>query len=138
MEGSETQGAIDALVGRFFSAFDNRNGARPNMADVTDCFTGKATVVRRAHTGAEVYTVAEFAAPRIELLTRGTLRHFHEWEISATTQIFDGIAARISRYSKSGFLNGNDYSGSGTKCFHLVDMGFGWRISALAWVDDDA
>ena len=137
MEGSGIQDKIDILVVRFFSAFDNRNGARPHLSEVTDCFTEKATIIRRSNTGAEVYTVGEFAAPRIELLTQGALLHFHEWEVSSTTQIFDGIAARISRYCKSGLLNGTEYSGSGTKCFHLVDMGFGWRISSLAWVDDD-
>jgi hypothetical protein len=72
------------------------------------------------------------------LLTQGALLHFHEREISSTTQIFDGIATRTSRYSKSGLLDGNDYSGSGTKCFQLVDLGTGWRIAALAWVDDNA
>jgi hypothetical protein len=136
MEGSSIQDKIDVLVARFFSFFDNRNGARPHLADLTDCFTEKATIVRRSNAGAELCTVSEFVTPRIQLLTQGALLHFHEWEVSSTTQIFDGIAARISRYYKSGLLNGREYSGSGTKCFHLVDMGFGWRISSLAWVDD--
>jgi ribosomal-protein-serine acetyltransferase len=138
MEETRVQEKIDALIARFFSAFDNRSGARPNLVDVIDCFAEKATIVRRSNTGAELYTVQGFAVPRIELLTQGTLLDFYEWEVSSTTQIFDGIAARTSRYCKSGLLNGNDYSGSGTKCFHLADMEFGWRIASLAWVDDNA
>jgi len=63
---------------------------------------------------------------------------FHEREISSKPQIFDGIATRTSRYSKSGLLNGSNYTGSGTKCFQLVDLGIGWRIASLAWVDDRA
>ena len=136
MEDSLAQDRIDTLVARFFAAFDNRNDVRPDLANVTSCFTEKATIVRRANTGAELYTVKEFANPRIELLTHGMLLHFHEWEVSSTTQIFDGIAARISRYCKSGRLNGDDYSGSGTKCFQLVELDLGWRIASLAWVDD--
>ena len=138
MENSDAQGKIDALVANFFSAFDNRDGATPRLADLMNCFTDKATIVRRSDGGAELYTVREFALPRIELLTQGALLHFHETEVSSTTQIFDGIATRTSRYSKSGLLDGNDYSGSGTKCFQLVDLGTGWRIAALAWVDDNA
>jgi hypothetical protein len=138
MAVTSAQVKIDALVARFFSAFDNRSGALPKLADLTGCFSEKATIVRRFDTGAELYTVEEFASPRIELLTHGALLNFHEWEISSTTQIFDGIAARISRYCKNGLLNGSDYSGSGTKCFHLVDLGSGWRIASLAWVDDNA
>jgi hypothetical protein len=138
MEDSLAQDKIDTLVARFFAAFDNRNGVRPDLARVSECFADKATIVRHGNAGAELYTVGEFANPRIELLTHGSLLHFNEWEVSATTQIFDGIAARTSRYRKSGLLNGNEYSGSGTKCFHLVELGVGWRISSLAWVDDDA
>jgi hypothetical protein len=138
VEDSDVQDKIDILIGRFFSAFDNRDGARPRLADLTDCFTEKATVVRRSRAGTDLYTVEEFVRPRIELLTQGALVHFHEWEVSSATQIFDGIAARISRYCKSGLLDGSEYSGSGTKCFHLVELGCGWRIASLAWVDDNA
>jgi hypothetical protein len=138
MKDSSVQNKIDVLIVRFYSAFDNRNGASPHLAELTDCFTEKATIARRSNAGAELYTIEEFATPRIELLTQGALLNFHEWETSSTTQIFGGIAARISRYSKAGALNGAHYSGSGTKCFHLIDVGVGWRIASLAWVDDDA
>jgi hypothetical protein len=103
---------------------------------LTDCFTEKATIARRANSGTDLYTVEEFATPRIDLLTQGALVNFHEWEVSSATQLFDGIAARTSRYRKSGSLNGNAYSGSGVKCFHLVQLDLGWRIASLVWVDD--
>jgi hypothetical protein len=138
MERSCVQSKIDALVAAFYSFFDNRDGATPRLADVVECFTVKATIVRRSTTGADVYTVEEFVLPRIELLTQGALLEFHEWETSSTTQTFDGIAMRMSRYSKSGSLEGRDYSGSGTKCFQLVEVDSGWRIASLAWVDDHA
>jgi hypothetical protein len=128
---------LDALIARFFSAFDNREGALPRVADLIDCFTDKAIVVRRFAGGADLYTVREFALPRIQLLTGGSLLHFHEWETGSTTQLLDGIATRTSRYSKSGLLDGKDYSGSGTKCFQIVHLDTEWRIASLAWVDDD-
>ena len=136
MEGTPSNPEIEVLIARFFSAFDNRNGAVPRLRDVTDCFTDKATIVHRTEAGTELYSPAEFASPRIELLTGGTLLGFHEWEVSSATQVFDGIAARISRYRKVGFLNGSEYAGSGTKCFQLAEVGVGWRIASLAWVDE--
>ena len=129
MNDSSTQKEIDALVANFFSAFDNREGNTPRLAHLINCFTDKAIIVRRSESGAELYTFREFAIPRIKLLTEGTLVHFHERETSSETQIFDGIAIRISRYSKSGLLGGNNYTGSGTKCFQLVHLGTGWRIA---------
>ena len=105
---------------------------------LASCFTEKAVVACRSRLGTELCTVEEFALPRIRLLTGGMLVDFHETETSSTTQIFDGIAIRTSRYEKSGLLDGNDYLGSGTKCFQLVQLGNEWRITSLAWVDDDA
>ena len=77
MDDSGAQRKIDALVANFFSAFDNRDGAVPRLADLINCFTDKATIVRRSDSGAELYTVREFALPRIELLTQGALLRFH-------------------------------------------------------------
>ena len=136
MDNESTQKEIDALVARFFAAFDNRNGATPRLANMVSCFTDKATIVRASADGAEQYTVMEFAVPRIKLLTEGALVDFHERETSATMQIHEGIAIRTSRYAKSGMLDGSEYQGSGTKYFQFADIGAGWRISALAWVDD--
>jgi hypothetical protein len=127
---------IDALIARFFAAFDNRDGAKPELAAIASCFTSKATIVRRSPAGVEIFTVEEFALPRIALLTQGALRDFHEWETEATTEVFDGIATRTSRYAKSGLLDGAEYAGAGTKCFQLVECDSGWLIAALAWVDD--
>jgi hypothetical protein len=132
---TQTNDEIEVLIARFFSAFDNRNGT-PWLRDVTDCFTEKATIVHRTDAGTVLCSPAEFALPRIELLTGGSLLHFREWEVTSATQVFAGIAARISRYRKAGVLNGSEYAGSGTKCFQLAEVGVGWRIASLAWVDD--
>ena len=129
---------IDALIGTFFSGFDNRGSAFPELSRIVDCFTDKAVIVRHSKTETAIHTPLEFALPRIELLTRGALRDFHEHETSSSTSIFGGIAVRTSRYGKSGMLDGHPYSGTGTKCFQCVRLGTGWRISALAWTDDDA
>lgn len=131
------EGKIDALIARFFSAFDNRKDARPELAGIAECFTDKAIIVRHFDSGAELCTVREFADPRIALLTHGALRDFHEWEVSSKTRVYHGIAVRTSRYAKAGLLDGKDFKGSGTKCFQLVDLDIGWRIASLAWVDDD-
>ena len=138
MKDAGSQEQIDDLIARFFSVFDNRKGSTPTLIELVACFTEKAIIVRRGDSGAEIYTLEEFAFPRVALLTHGALRNFHEHEISATTQLFDGIATHTSRYAKSGVLDGKEYSGSGTKCFQLVEAESGWRIAALAWVDDNA
>ncbi|MGZ5194943.1 MAG: hypothetical protein ACXWJM_07030 [Ramlibacter sp.] len=129
------QAEIDALIARFFRAFDNRAGT-PAIEDVTGCFADKAVIACHDGTGTKLYTAHEFAAPRIELLEGGSLRDFCESETESATRVVGGIATRTSRYVKSGLLDGAPYGGAGTKLFHLVLVDGSWRISSLAWQDD--
>jgi hypothetical protein len=129
------QAEINALIARFFRAFDNRAGT-PAIEDVTGCFADKAVIACHDGTGTKLYGAREFAAPRIALLESGSLRDFSEAETESTTRIVGGIATRMSRYAKSGFLDGAPYGGAGTKLFHLVSVNGGWLISSLAWQDD--
>jgi hypothetical protein len=127
---------IDLLIRRFFAAFDNRGGLTPALEQMTALFAEKAVIVKCAQGECQVYSPAEFARPRVVLLTSGELVGFHEQEESSSTEIAGGLAVRKSRYSKSGHLNGAAYAGSGTKFFQLARLASGWRIAALSWVDD--
>lgn len=138
MENVAAQAEIDKLIAGFFAAFDNRNGLRPSLATILGFFSDKAVVGRATGSDVVLYTAMEFALPRIELLTDGSLVSFHEAETRCVTNIFGTMAVRTSRYHKAGLLNGSTYAGVGTKTFQLVALESGWRILSLVWIDDDA
>ena len=89
-------------------------------------------------TGARVesWTPDAFIAPRIAMLSDGTLTDFHEWETQARTSVLDRIASRWSRYEKQGLLDGADYRGGGQKFIQLYRAGDRWLIGAILWQDD--
>ena len=134
MEDSSALTSINALVTDFFRAFDNRTRS-PSLESLLACFTDGALVTRRLESSVELYSVAEFALPRMALLGGGTLQDFCEFEVSASTEIFGGVAARISQYRKSGTLNAQPFTGGGTKLFHLVETSGAWKICSLTWID---
>jgi hypothetical protein len=136
MSESEDRSAIDALIGSFFAAFDNRAGRIPVEAALLAHFADLAVVAKHHDGQCELASPAGFAAPRVALLKRGELVDFHEWEVSSETSIFGTVAIRTSRYSKSGSFNGAPYAGTGTKFFQLARLEPGWRIVALSWIDD--
>jgi hypothetical protein len=138
MEQVGAQAEISKLITGFFSVFDNRNGAAPELATLLGYFADKAVIARASGSEIQLYTATEFALPRIELLRSGDLVDFYEAETSGSTSIFGTVASHISRYHKAGLLNGNSYSGVGTKSFQLVALETGWRILSLAWIDDEA
>jgi hypothetical protein len=136
MSDSPEAQRIEALIRAFFAAFDNRGGRVPGLEEITGLFAVGAVIARHHEGTCEVQTPLEFARPRIALLTSGELTEFHEWEETASTRIVGGIAARTSRYAKSGRQKDAPYSGRGTKFFQLARFGSEWRIVALAWTDD--
>ena len=82
-----------------------------------------------------MWSVADFWAPRNELLTNGRLVDFHEWETGADTSIEMGIASRQSSYEKAGLLDDLPYTGEGIKMFQFAMTENGWRIASLFWED---
>ncbi len=136
MQESNSRAEVDALVGRFFSAFDNRGKSQPNLAQLVSLFSTKAIVAKHFEGQCELYSPEEFAAPRVALLTNSELIDFHEWEESNTTEVVGSLAIRTSRYAKSGTYNGKPYSGTGTKFFQLAKFHSTWQIVALSWIDD--
>ncbi|MBN8505379.1 MAG: GNAT family N-acetyltransferase [Burkholderiales bacterium] len=126
---------LDDLVRRFFTAFDNRAGRIATAPALPAFFMPDADI--RVGDQAPC-SVRDFLAPRLELLA-SRLREFHEWELSAQTQVAaDGqMAQRQSRYAKQGQLDGQPYGGQGRKSFHFVRDAEGrWRIGRLSWLDD--
>ena len=135
MNPSIDRTAIDELIHAFFGAFDNRNGRVPTSTEIASLFVADAAIMQAVQGEMRRMTIAEFAEPRVSLLTSGRLRDFHEWETSDTTSVHGGFAVRVSAYSKSGTLESRPYGGRGTKLFQLARMEDGWRIVSLCWFD---
>ena len=133
---AEDRAAIEAVVADFFAAFRNTGGRRPAAEPLRRLFLADARVIRHGGAAVDSWSVDDFIAPRIALLTGGRLVDFEEHEISSSTDGAGAIAQRLARYRKRGLLDGADYSGGGTKLFHLVRTADGWRIAALTWQDD--
>jgi len=137
IEGTaQDRATIDDLVRRFFAAFTNEHGAAPDAAGLADLFIPAAVIVKAVADEPQVYSVRGFIDPRVEILTDGTLMHFREEETAARTDILGNVAQRVSQYRKFGVMSGERVDGKGVKVFQFVRTAAGWRLSALAWDDE--
>jgi len=136
MQDPADQARIDGLIAAFFGAFDNRDRRIPDGDALLRMFAEQAIVAMHRSGECTLSTPAEFIAPRMALLASGELSGFHEWEVSATTELLGSLALRSSRYAKSGVRDGVSISGAGTKFFQLARLSTGWKIVALSWLDD--
>ncbi|HUR88541.1 MAG TPA: hypothetical protein VMZ74_05590 [Ramlibacter sp.] len=128
---------MDDLIRDFYSVFDNRDGRKPTVDDVTRFFLDGAVIAKKTSSGLEISNAVQFAVPRIALLGGAELKDFHEWEAASETKTAGDLATRVSRYAKSGTYNGAPWNGAGTKIFQLVRVDARWKILSLAWADDE-
>jgi hypothetical protein len=131
-----TNPEIDVVIDAFYRAFDNRGTQAPSADALRSLFAAGGRITRVAAGTVEEWTVDEFIAPRIAILTNGTLTGFHEWEARSRTTVFDNIASRESHYRKSGTLNGVPYFGAGRKLIQLCRFDRSWLICSILWEDD--
>lgn len=128
--------AIDELTATFYGGFDNRAPRIPTGEELLALFSEGATITRVGADGVARWTPEAFVAPRIALLTDGTLTEFHEWETDSRTAVFADIASRWSTYEKEGLSNGNEYRGGGRKFMQLRRQDGRWLITSLLWQDE--
>lgn len=126
---------IDKLTATFFSAFTNK-GRKPELKLLYDICIAEAVIIKNTEGACEIYNLDSFIAPRKALLTNGTLTDFVEYELSEETTITRNIAQRLSYYQKEGILNGEPFTGKGSKMLQFIKQGDAWKIASAIWDDE--
>ncbi|MFI5495198.1 nuclear transport factor 2 family protein [Actinoplanes sp. NPDC051859] len=127
--------AVEDLVRAFFAAFVSGPDSTARVDTLREILHPRAVIFASGSPDPTVYDVDSFIEPRRALLAGDRLSDFREWALPGRTEVFDGIAQHCCPYEKSGVLDGESFTGRGTKTFQFVRTGAGWRISAVAWVD---
>ncbi len=127
---------VRTTLDTFFSAFVSGPRAHECGEVLQQVMLPTAVVVRTCGGEPTSYTVKEFIAPRIELLTSGAVEDFREWATDVRVDLFGDIAQAWCGYAKSWSQGAERHHGRGRKSITLVRTGRGWRISAVAWDDE--
>lgn len=130
------QSTLDEITRIFYTLFNNKDGQIPPVEKVHELFIPEGIIIKNTEASPVIYNLAQFIAPRIKLLTDGSLLEFSEEEVAARTEIFGNIAHRFSTYYKSGILNGKKFETYGMKTIQFINTPGGWKISSLAWDDE--
>ncbi|MFI5914095.1 hypothetical protein [Dactylosporangium sp. NPDC051541] len=127
---------FEALLAGFFRAVSFEAGAAPDYEAIRAVFVPRGLLIRALTTPAEVSTIDEFIAPRVEQVRSGALTAFAESEISGESQVFGNVGQRWSRYDKHGVLNGAAFAAQGWISTQFARTSDGWRITSMAWDDE--
>ena len=127
---------IEGLVRAFFAAFTSGPDSAARLDTLRSLFLPQAVIVRTCGMEPAVYGVEEFIAPREALLSGGGLVDFREWETGGRTDVYGDVAHWFGTYAKQGVMDGEPFTGRGSKSLQLIRTSAGWRISAAAWDDE--
>ena len=127
---------LRALLDAFFAAVTFEEGSRPDYGQIRDLVVPGGLLIRNTVSPPEVATVDDFIAPRQTLVDSGELTSFAEFETHAITEVFGGVAHRMSAYGKRGVTGGEPFEGAGVISTQFVLTPDGWRISSMAWDDE--
>jgi RimJ/RimL family protein N-acetyltransferase len=126
---------IDEITRSFFRVFTNTNNITPNLALLNTLCIPEVLIINRTNSD-DIYNLASFIEPRLQLLTNGTLKDFEEQEIFGETEIIHNIAQRYCEYQKTGILEGKSFKQKGHKLLQFIKTNEGWKISSVIWEDE--
>lgn len=132
---AQDQAEIDELTHQFFDLFTNTNDRVPPIQHIKQLFLPTGILINNTSGTPAVYNLDQFIAPRVKILTDGTLREFTEKETAHHTEIHNNIAQRSCQYEKSGILNGEPFTGAGRKLMHFIKHDNSWMLTAVVWSD---
>jgi hypothetical protein len=137
---TQSDGAVLAelkrLTDEFFQAVSFGPGEQPSYAKLYELFIEPGLLIKNSGSTPEISTVRQFILPRQASVDAGELTHFHEAELTQTTEVFGNVAQRFSAYVKSGTFKGASFDARGMISTQFILTPVGWRMSAMAWDDE--
>ncbi len=92
MSSNNDLNLINNLTSQFFDVFTNTSNRIPNVSALKEMFIKEGIITSNTDGNTLIYSIDSFMAPRIEMLTNGTLLNFSEYEVSHKTEIYNTIA----------------------------------------------
>lgn len=126
---------LSGLMDAFFDAVSFDSGS-PRYERLHELFIEDGKLIKNTTAVPEISSIAEFVAPRRELVASGKLASFRELETAEITEVFGQVAHRFSTYSKVGVLDGEPFEGRGVISTQFIKTPDGWRIASMAWDDE--
>jgi len=127
--------SIDSMVKAIYASITFGEGKSPDMERFRSLFSADAHLIRITKEGVNKWTPEGFITFFLERVNTGTVRSFHESELSRKINAVGSIAQVFSSYQKG--INTDDPASfiRGVNCIQLYYDGLRWWISCLVWED---
>jgi ketosteroid isomerase-like protein len=129
---------LASVINAFFAAVSFDEGSSPAYEGLRELIVPGGRLIKNSGDVPELATVDAFIESRQALVGAGELTSFAEFETHAITEVFGGVAHRLSTYGKRGFANGEPFGADGVITTQFVLTPAGWLISSMAWDDERA
>jgi cyclophilin family peptidyl-prolyl cis-trans isomerase len=134
---AENPRSVDAVLSALYGALTFPEGGAPDLALFRSLYLPDALCVRvNPDDSIDRWDIGGFIASFRERIRKGSLKSFHESEIARSEDTYGRLARVRSVYRKG--LNTADPKAMirGVNELQLVFRDGGWRIAAIAWMDE--
>jgi|SRR6476661_1383185 len=127
---------IDHLAEKFYQHSSFNAEHFPNFDELQELFFGDGKLINNS-TGQPIeLTVQSFAQSIMKQIESGDLQFFAQQEISDITEVYGGIAQRISVFEYSLSQDPNIPWKRGVNYLQFIKVGEDWKITSAIWSNE--
>lgn len=134
---AENPWSVDAVLSALYGALTFPEGGEPDLALFRSLYLPDALCVRvNPDDSVNRWDIGGFIASFRERLRNGSIKSFHESEISRTEDAYGLLARARSVYRKGINISDPKAMMRGVNELQLVCRDGRWRVSSIAWMDE--
>lgn len=134
--GKQEMESINQTTQALFEAISFPTGSQPNIAKIKDLFIEDGLMINSNGEEPEVFRVDQFVDHFHGLFEQEVITSLHEAEVHHKTKVYDRVAHRFSFYKASVSPEAEPFA-VGVNTIQFVRIGGKWKISSMAWNDDN-
>ncbi|MDW3193836.1 MAG: hypothetical protein R8G66_15800 [Cytophagales bacterium] len=134
--GKEEVKHLNQLTEALFKAISFDAGSEPNISGIKGLFIDNGLLINCNEDTPKALPVDQFIEHFHELFEQQHITSLHEVEVHHKTKIYDHIAHRYSFYEARTTPDGEPFA-VGINTLQFVKIGSEWKITSMAWNDDN-
>ena len=127
---------VNIMISRLFKAISFQKGQSPNISKIKDLFIENGLLINYNDEHPQVFGVEQFIEHFNQLFDQGKITGLEDREVYHKTKIYDRIAHRYSFYEARSEAEEDPFA-VGMNSIQLLKMGDNWKVTSMAWNDDN-
>lgn len=129
--------AIDYITEDFYESLSFQDGEMPDLETAKELFYEKGLIINNSFGKPITFTVDGYIQSFEEKIADGSMLQFMQRELYSKTEVFGKVAQRLSVYEYSFNYHEITNAPRGINYIQFILDNDNWRITSMAWSDEN-